>query len=127
MGSISSVGGTLDLLRSDQAAAGVTTSSRPAIALTPPAPETKAVNTIPEMSKVEELKGKDPTQFQQVLTDAVTSLKAAAKQTADPLEAGFLWNLANRFQMALDTGNTLPLQESTPPGSTNPTSGPALA
>jgi hypothetical protein len=89
---------------------------------TPPPPDdSKDVSAIPAFSKVEELKGSNPTEFQQVVTDAVTKLKVAAKQTSDPFAASFLWNLANRFQLALDTGDSLPLQEVVPG---NPGSGP---
>jgi hypothetical protein len=121
MASISGLGGNADLSWSTSAVSNDIASSRPAIASTPPAEDTKAVNNTPEMAKVEALKVKDPTQFQQVLTDAVTNLKAAAKETADPLEVGFLWNLVNRFQLTLDTGDHLPLQASIPAPSPDPT------
>jgi hypothetical protein len=76
---------------------------------TPPAlDDPKDTSTIPALSKVEELKG---SQFQQVVTDAVTQLKVAAKQTSDPFAAGFLWNLANRFELALDSGQGLTPQQ----------------
>lgn len=91
-------------------------------ALTPLlADDPKDVSAIPAFSKVEELKGSNPTEFQQVVTDAVSKLKVAAKQTSDPFAASFLWNLANRFQLALDTGDALPIQETVP---SNPGSGP---
>jgi len=53
---------------------------------------------------VEELKGTNPSQFQSVVTDAVTQLKVAARETSDPFAASYLWNLANRFELALDSG-----------------------
>src|SRR5271155_731981 len=57
----------------------------------------KDTSTIPTLASVEELKGTNPSQFQSVVTDAVTQLKVAARETSDPFAASYLWNLANRF------------------------------
>src|SRR5580698_10568230 len=82
--------------------------SNQAVSTKPSADDPKDLSTIPSFSTAEQLKGTNPSEFQQVVTDAVTNLKAAAKQSPDPFDASFLWDLANRFQLVLDTGGTLP-------------------
>jgi len=72
------------------------------------ADDTKDTSTIPTLAKVEELEGSNPSQFQHVVTDAVTQLKSVARETSDPIAASYLWNLANRFELALDSGDGLP-------------------
>lgn len=117
MGSVYSLSGTASLgePRQDDTPSFRSTLTGESIVPTPAPPdEPKDVSAIPAFSKVEELKGSNPSEFQQVVTDAVTKLKVAAKQTEDPFAASFLWNLANRFQLALDTGDALPLRESVP-------------
>jgi hypothetical protein len=60
------------------------------------------VSSVPTFSKIEQLKGTDPTQFQQVVVDAISQLKAAAEQNSNPFASSYLWGLMNRFQFALD-------------------------
>jgi hypothetical protein len=79
-------------------------SAGDSVVTSPVADNPKDTSTIPTLSKVEELKGTNPSQFQSVVFDAVTQLKVAARQTTDPFAASFLWNLANRFELALDSG-----------------------
>jgi hypothetical protein len=116
MGSVYSLAGTPSLSESrpsDQASgrsistAGNTTAD-PALI---PSVDQKDTSTIPVLSQVEQLKGTNPTEFQQVLSDAVTKLKVEARQTSDPFAASYLWNLANRFQLALDSGDASPSKE----------------
>ena len=57
---------------------------------------------MPVFSQIEELEGANPTQFQQVVTDAVAKLKLAAAHTSDPFASSYLWALADRFQLTLD-------------------------
>jgi hypothetical protein len=128
MGSVYSLSGTASLgeswsndappSHSSSAGGSSNASSAP-----PPDVNPKDISTIPALSKVEQLKGTNPTEFQQVVTDAVTELKVAARQTSDPFAASFLWNLANRFQLALDSGDGLPPQDT----SANAASGPEAA
>ena len=73
------------------------------------------VATIPVFSKLEVLKASKPSEFQQVLTDAVTKLTSAAKQTSDPFAASFLWDLANGFQLTLNAGDALAVPEASHP------------
>jgi hypothetical protein len=68
----------------------------------PPSDDPKDVSTVPDFSQIEELKGANPTEFQQVVTDAVAKLKLAASQTSDPFASSYLWTLANQFQLTLD-------------------------
>jgi hypothetical protein len=77
----------------------------------PASDDPKDTSTIPALSKVEVLKGTNPSEFQQVVSDAVNRLKVAARETSDPFAAGFLWNLANQFQMALDSGQGISPQQ----------------
>ena len=74
----------------------------------------KATSTIPVLSRVEALKGSDPSEFQQVVSDAVTRLRVEARQTTDPIAASYLWGLANRFQLALDSGDNQPSDQAPP-------------
>ena len=74
----------------------------------------KATSTIPVLSSVEQLKGSNPSEFQQVVSDAVTKLKVEARQTTDPFAASYLWGLANRFQLALDSGDGQPSEQAAP-------------
>ena len=72
-----------------------------------PSPDDSAdVAGVPILSKVEALDGTNPTQFQKVVTDAVAKLKVAAEQSSDPFAASYLWNLANRFQLVLDSAES---------------------
>jgi len=104
MGSVYSLGGTTSLGESwpNDASSSRSTSSGGSSPLVD-GPEDIA--SIPALSKVEELKGSNPSEFQHVVTDAVTQLKVAAKQTSDPFASSFLSGLANRFQLALDSGD----------------------
>jgi hypothetical protein len=80
-------------------------SNHPAAgASNPGSDDPQTTSSIPALSKVEALKGTNPTEFQQVVSDAVYRLKVAARETSDPFASGFLWNLANQFQLALDSG-----------------------
>jgi hypothetical protein len=101
MGSVYSLGGTTSLGESWPNDAS---SSRSTLAGST-SPLVDGPEDIPALSKVEELEGSNPSEFQHVVTDAVTQLKVAAKQTSDPFASSFLWNLANRFQLALDSGD----------------------
>jgi hypothetical protein len=75
--------------------------------ITLPSPDDSAdVAGVPILSKVEALDGTNPTQFQKVVTDAVAKLKVAAEQSSDPFAASYLWDLANRFQLVLDSAES---------------------
>jgi hypothetical protein len=114
MGSVYSLGGTT---RVSESWPGDTSSSRATVSNSNSDPlsgldvDPKATSTIPVLSSVEQLKGSNPSEFQQVVSDAVTKLKVEARQTTDPFASSYLWNLANRFQLALDSGNGQPSQE----------------
>jgi hypothetical protein len=57
---------------------------------------------VPTFSKIEQLRGTDPAEFQQELADVISRLKAAAEQSPNPFVSGYLWSLINQFQFALD-------------------------
>jgi hypothetical protein len=110
MGSLSSLGATASIgdswsndtssSRSNAGANG--NSTDPTLG---PDVDPKDTSTIPVLSQVEQLQGSNPSEFQQVVSDAVNKLKVEARQTTDPFAASYLWNLANRFQLALDSGD----------------------
>ena len=81
-------------------------SGRPTVGQTlttlPPSDDPKDLSSVPVLSQIEELKGANPTEFQQVVTDAVAKLRLAASQTSDPFASSYLWTLANEFQLTLD-------------------------
>jgi hypothetical protein len=54
---------------------------------------------------LKQLQTSDPAEFKQVVTDAATQLRNAASQATDPQQAGFLNNLADKFQTVASTGN----------------------
>jgi hypothetical protein len=119
MGSVYSLGGTASVSESwpndtpsarSTAIIGNNTNSTSSSDVGPNV-DPKDTSTIPVLSQVEQLRGNNPSQFQQVVSDAVTKLKVEARQTSDPFAASYLWNLANRFQLALDSGNTQASQE----------------
>jgi hypothetical protein len=68
----------------------------------PPSNDPHDVSSVPAFSQIQELNGANPTEFQQVVTDAVAKLKLAAAQTLDPFASSYLWTLAERFQLTLD-------------------------
>jgi hypothetical protein len=110
MGSVYSLGAAAGLgesWASDTSASRSTSAGGDAnaVSASPSANDPKDTSTIPALSKVEELKGSNPSEFQHVVTDAVTQLKTEARQTSDPFAASFLWNLASRFELALDSGS----------------------
>jgi hypothetical protein len=119
MGSVYSLGGIANLgeswtndtpsVRSTPAAGNDGANPTPAVDVDP-----TATSTIPVLSRVEALKGSNPSEFQQVVSDAVTKLKVEARQTTDPFAASYLWNLANRFQLALDSGDGQPSEQGAP-------------
>ena len=55
--------------------------------------------------ELQKLQSTDPTEFKKVLADAAKKLKDAAGQQSDSTAAGFLTNLADKFQQAADTGD----------------------
>ena len=63
-----------------------------------------ALSRVPSSAQLMDLEGNDPNHFHRVVSDAVTNLRMAAARISDPLACGYLWNLANRFQLTLDAG-----------------------
>ena len=55
--------------------------------------------------ELHELQQQNPDAFKQVMTDAATKLRDAARKSSDPNQAKFLNNLADNFQKAADTGD----------------------
>jgi len=66
------------------------------------------VSSVPTLSKIQQLKGTDPSEFQEVVVDAISQLKAAAEQNSNPFASSYLWGLINRFQFALDAAASNP-------------------
>ena len=60
--------------------------------------------------QLQQLQQQNPDAFQQVMKDAVTELRAAAQQATDPNQAKFLNVLADKFQLAADSGDLSVLQ-----------------
>jgi len=109
MGSVYSVGATQNI--GDAWSNGTSLSrfgsaSGRSLTTLPSNEEPTDVSSVPILSKVEELNGTNPTEFQKVVTDAVAKLKAAAEQSSDPFAASYLWDLANRFQLVLDSAES---------------------
>ena len=67
------------------------------------------------LSKLEQLKEKDPTKFKQVMSDMATKLKNLASSDTDSAGAKRLTDLASKFQTAADTGDLSALQPPKPP------------
>ncbi len=61
--------------------------------------------------ELQQLQTSDPTALKKVLEDAASKFSAAAQQAADPTQASFLTNLADRFQKAADTGDLSALRQ----------------
>lgn len=57
--------------------------------------------TVPPLASTEQLQTSGPS-YQAVLGDAVRTLRAAASQSSDPIEAAYLLGLAGRFQHLLE-------------------------
>ena len=70
-----------------------------------PSSDLSDVSSVPIFSKIEQLKGANPAEFQQAVVDAISQLKAAAEQNPNPFAASYLWGLINRFQFALDAAS----------------------
>ena len=64
--------------------------------------------------ELQKLQNTDPAEFKKALTDAAKKLKDAAGQQSDPTAAGFLTNLADKFQQAADTGDLSVLKPPAP-------------
>ena len=60
---------------------------------------------------LQQLESTNPTDFTKVATDAAAQLQQAAQQATDPTQAGFLSNLANKFQQAAESGNLSAFQQ----------------
>jgi hypothetical protein len=74
--------------------------------------------TVPLAAQVEQLQRTDASSLQAVLSDAIRKLRSAASESSDPVEAGYLSDLANRFQWLEEAGNadalSNPAQDPTP-------------
>jgi hypothetical protein len=109
MGSVYSVGATQNIRDAWSNGASLSrfgSGSGRSLTTLPSNEEPTDVSSVPILSKVEELNGTNPTEFQKVVTDAVAKLKAAAEQSSDPFAASYLWDLANRFQLVLDSAES---------------------
>jgi hypothetical protein len=62
-------------------------------------------------SQLQQLQSQNPTSFKQVTSEIASQLQAASAQATGG-EAGFLANLASKFQTAANTGSASPLQPS---------------
>ena len=62
------------------------------------------------LSKLQELKAKDPAKFTQVLSDIASKLQALSQQGGQSQNSQSLAKLADRFQTAAKTGNLSALQ-----------------
>jgi hypothetical protein len=54
------------------------------------------------------LEDKEPPNLQEVLGDAIRNLRAAATQSADPIEAAYFSGLADRFERLEESGASAP-------------------
>jgi hypothetical protein len=60
---------------------------------------------------LQKLESTNPTDFKKVAADAAAQFQQAAQQAADPTQASFLSNLANKFQQAAASGNLSAFQQ----------------
>jgi hypothetical protein len=61
-----------------------------------------ATPPVPSVSQVEPLLTTNPIKFEAVLSDAVRQLRAASRETTDPVKAAYYSTLADRFQRLQD-------------------------
>jgi hypothetical protein len=106
MGAVYGINASGGYIWSDQTPSLISTPAQGQSAAASTAGDVTEVTSVPIVSTAQELEGNNPTQFHQVVTDAVAKLKVAAEQTADPFAASYLSDLANRFQLMLDSSQS---------------------
>ena len=91
-------------------------SSKPDQSNNPALSDTVALESVPLLPQVEQLKATNVSEFQRTLTNAVRELRVAANDTTDPLQASYFLGLANRFQqLQEETTNYSAPQGTIPP------------
>jgi hypothetical protein len=105
MGSISNLGELTFSGPSSSLPSAFTPPVQPAY----PAEDQVHLASIPFTAQAElGLEDKEPPNLQEVLGDAIRNLRAAATQSADPIEAAYFSGLADRFERLEESGGTAP-------------------